>query len=391
MKLRKYVRISPTATLPELLPKANRHAKERLRAACRPPREVIIMPRAPKSSLAHALRPEALSLWSKILTRAELFRETAPWQWIDGASLLGVRDLVSGEIDWCTIMGQGGETFGVAIYPGEAGLRSLQRMLDHGPDEFDAILQQKAHVLTFNDRNGITKDMTVILKACDRRYRGANAWPELIVYDPGLFPIPPCDEATLARTVNVLDCLFSMFAQSTKNPGWEMVDDEGRAWVALPEADGMTTVVRQAVPVIPPLPLPMVPIDEVAVGRIRAKGRAPGNPVLIDWFPGDAVIDGPEANGRPYFAMHLLAFDTTTEMILGAKISSFSTVWTEMAHLLLSIAEQGGVPSQVVVRRPEALTILGPLSQALGTKVMHHKNAANVARQFRNQLQAMMR
>lgn len=350
------------------------------------------MPRTPKSSLTHALSPKALSLWSEILTRAETFRETAPWQWIDGSSLLGVRDLVSGEIDWCSIMGQGGETFGVAIYPGEAGLRSLQHMLDHGPDEFDAILQQTAHVLTFNDRNGITKDMAVILKACDRRYRGANAWPELIIYDPGLFPKPPCDEATLARSLNVLDCLSGMFVQSIKNPGWEMADEQGRAWVAFPEADGMTTVVRQAVPVIPALPLPILPLDEVSVGRIRAQRRAPGNQVLIDWFPGEAVIDGPEANGRPYFAMHLLAFDTTTEMILGAKISSFATVWTEMAHLLLSIAEQGGVPSQVVVRRSEALTVLGPLAQALGTKITHQKKAAEqLVRQFRNQLRAMMR
>lgn len=152
----------------------------------------------------------------------------------------------------------------------------------------------------------------------------------------------------------------------------------------------MTTVVRQAVPVIPPLPLPMVSIDEVAVGRIRAQRRAPSNPVLIDWFPGNAVIDGPEANGRPYYAMHLLAFDTTTEMVLGAEISSFATVWTDLAHLLLSIAERGGVPSQVVVRRGEAFTILGPLSQALGTKIIHQKNAAKVTRQFRNQLEAMM-
>ena len=117
----------------------------------------------------------------------------------------------------------------------------------------------------------------------------------------------------------------------------------------------------------------------------------PGNPALIDWFPGEAVIDGPEANGRPYFALHLLAFDTSTEMILGAKTSSFATVWTDLAQLLLGIAEQGGVLSQVVVRRPEALTILGPIAHALGTKLTQSKHAAKVTRQFRSQLQAMMR
>ena len=346
------------------------------------------MPRAPKSSLAHALSPEALTLWPEILTRAETFRELAPWRWINGTSLLGVRDQVSGEIDWCSIMGQGGQTFGVAIYPGESGLRSLQRMFDHGPDEFDAILQQTAHVLTFNDRNGITKDMAVILKACDRRYRGANAWPELIIHDPGFFQMPPRDVATLTRTITVLDCLFCMFINAAKNPGWDMADDQDRAWVALPEADGKTPIVRQAIAVVPPLPLPVIPVDEVSVGRIRAQRRAPGNQVLIDWFPGDAVIDGPDAAGRPYFAMHLLAFDTSTGMILAAEVSRFAAVWTDMAQLLLRISEQGGVPSQVCVRRSEALTILGPLVQALGTKIAVQKNAAELVRHFRDQLQA---
>ena len=346
------------------------------------------MPRAPKSSLAYALSPEALTLWAEILTRAETLRELAPWQWINGTSLLGVRDQVSGEIDWCSIMGQGGQTFGVAIYRGEAGLRSLQHMIEHGPDEFDAILQQTAHVLTFNDRNGITKDMAVILKACDRRYRGANAWPELIIHDPGFFPMPPRDVATLRRTITVLDGLFCMFINATKNPGWDMADDQDRAWVALPETDGKTTIVRQAIAVVPPLPLPVIPVDEVSVGRIRARRRAASNPVFIDWFPGDAVIDGPDAAGRPYFAMHLLAFDMSTGMILAAEVSRFATVWKEMAQLLLRISEQGGVPNQVCVRRTEALTILGPLAQALGTKLTVQKNTAELIRHFRNQLQA---
>lgn len=196
--------------------------------------------------------------------------------------------------------------------------------------------------------------------------------------------MPPRDVATLTRTLTVLDCLFCMFINAAKNPGWDMADDQDRAWVALPEADGKTPIVRQAIAVVPPLPLPVIPVDEVSVGRIRA----PGNQVLIDWFPGDAVIDGPDAAGRPYFAMHLLAFDTSTGMILAAEVSRFATVWTDMAQLLLRISEQSGVPSQVCVRRAEAISILGPLAQALGTKLAVQKNAAELVRHFRDQLQA---
>ena len=89
-----------------------------------------------------------------------------------------------------------------------------------------------------------------------------NAWPERITYDPDFIPMPPRDVVTLTRTRTVLDCLFCMFINAAKSPGWDMADDQDRAWVALPEADGRTPIVRRAIQVIPPLPLPVIPVDK---------------------------------------------------------------------------------------------------------------------------------
>ncbi len=349
------------------------------------------MPRAPKSSRAGVLTPDAIAAWSALLDRAEAFRDLAPWRWINGTSLLGVRDHRSGQTDWCSIMGQGGETFGVVIYPGDAGLSSLSRMLGDVPDEFDAVIQQFALVLTFNDRDYVTKDMAAVLKACGRRYRGANAWPELIVHDPGYFPMPPRDIEHLRRITTVLESLLEMCAQAAKQPGWDMHDAQDRPWVATLDASGMIAVVREAMPTIEAAPLPVVPIDEVAVARVRAKPRRAGSAVLIDWFVGSAVIDGPEAEGRPYFITHVMAFDPSSGMILGVEMGRLAEVWEDTAKLILKISESTGVPAQVILRRPEALTIMGPLAAALGTDLSLRPETADVIRHFRDQLGAFGR
>lgn len=349
------------------------------------------MPRAPKSSRAGVLTPDAIAAWSALLDRAEAFRDLAPWRWINGTSILGVRDQSSALIDWCSIMGQGGETLGVAIYPGDVGLGSLQRMLKDGPDEFDAMFQQVALVLTFNDREYVTKDMAAILKACGRRYRGAGVWPELVVHDPGYFPMPPREIGHLQRIATVLESLLGMCVQAAKEPGWDMHDAQDRPWVAKPEPSGMTTVVRETMPTIARPPLPVVLLDEVAVARARSKPRRAGSAVLIDWFVGSAVIDGPEAEGRPYFMTHVMAFDPSSGLILGMEMGRLATAWQDTAKLLLKICDTVGVPTQVILRRPAAVQILGTLATALGTELVHHPETAAAIRHFREQMEVFGR
>ncbi len=69
------------------------------------------MPRAPIACAIPPLSPTSLTLWSSLLDHAEAFRQLAPWEFISGSSLLGVRDPVSDEIDWCSVMGQNQEVF----------------------------------------------------------------------------------------------------------------------------------------------------------------------------------------------------------------------------------------------------------------------------------------
>jgi len=149
-----------------------------------------------KKNKASTLSPEILALWQVVLDLAEKIRELNPWLFVNGSTLLGVRDPVSGETDWCSIMGQERQCLGIVIYSGQPGLARYYQMMQQAGDvnkEIDAQISQHAMVLIYNDKKYNHPDMETILQACGRRYRGAYAWPELCLHEPGFYPHPPQD------------------------------------------------------------------------------------------------------------------------------------------------------------------------------------------------------
>jgi hypothetical protein len=234
----------------------------------------------------------------------------------------------------------------------------------------------------------VSPDMLAILKACGCRYRGANAWPELVTHDPGYLPVPPSDLVLLQRLTMVLETLAVMTVQAAEEPGWCQYDAQGRTWVAgTPFGPGQPIAFgRETIPQIATPPLPQVTIDEIAVARARALPKQVDTALLIDWFVGNSVISGPECAGRPYFISHNVALDARTGMVIGMDLGRLTTAWQDSAKLLLTVCQESGIPTQILVRRKEALKILAPLAAALGTTVVHRPDSAEMLMELRDQI-----
>ena len=348
------------------------------------------MPRRPHHFFVPvSVTAETTGLWTTLLNRAETFRDLAPWTYLDGSSLFGVRDSDAGAIDWCSVMGQNDEVSGVAIYSGEVGVASLLDILSDGTDELDSKLQQAAQVLTFHDRADISRDMVAVLKAIGKRYRGSLTWPELLTHEPGYYPMPPRDEPTLRRLISTLEGLCAMCAQARMQPGWDSADASGAHWLMTIDGPGSGSLSREHLPQPAKPAMPTVVIDEVAVARIEKKGRERSGPILIDWFAGDGVIDGPEAQGRPYYVMHRLIINTHG-LVAAAELSPYGTIWPDMARMVLAYCETHGVPQLLIVRRAEAVPVLGPLAARVGCGIVCRPDTAQVIHHIRDSLSAAL-
>ena len=330
-----------------------------------------------------------IAAWQRAIDLSIELGKAAPWECVSADAILGIRDPVSREADWCTVMGHAGEVFGVAIYPGDDGFATLQRLLDDDVDEFDAAITQRAITLTFESASTLAPATKKLMKVLGRAFRGGRAWPELLLHEPGLAPAPALGEVRLQRVANTLCGLNSLLGWARNDPNGSASADDEHAWVTSPpfgEGDRQ----QQKLPILATKPSTPPPYDRLAVERVRAGNAARRGKWFLDWFPGHGVIDGPEAEGRPFFICHVVLLDLENGLMLATEIGRVATIASDIQHLLLRSFIKSGLPETLLVRRQEVAEMLGPLVQALGIPMHRDARLCEVTREVHEGLTSFL-
>src|SRR5699024_7013430 len=89
---------------------------------------------------------------------------------------------------YCSVLGGGGEVFGLAVYIGDEGYTALMGSLSDMPPNFDFIVSQRSLLLSFEDREDLEKDDYRLVKSYDIPFRGRKSWPSFTSYKPGFYP-----------------------------------------------------------------------------------------------------------------------------------------------------------------------------------------------------------
>lgn len=128
--------------------------------------------------------------WNYLYQAAIDFKHSACWKWMYEDDVFGVTDPETGEIAFCSIMGNGGEHFAVAGYLGVEGLNGILDMLSEeiNTDSSDSMFIQKCLMCSFEDREFLLAEDLKNIKELGLKFRGRNEWPLFRSYEPGLVP-----------------------------------------------------------------------------------------------------------------------------------------------------------------------------------------------------------
>lgn len=332
----------------------------------------------PKRRGATPIDPVLVPLWHEVLDLAETLRQAEPWRRSAPNAVLGVRDPATGSIDWCSLVGHDGQVFGVAIYSGDAGYATLHRLHAGEVEEFDEQITQQAIVVSFVASAEVLPSFKSILKALGRSYRGAHAWPEVLRHVPTFMPVPPDEPNELRRLALTLRGLLALTPRlAGELRGGECEIDDHALVVEPPFPPG--TVQTRPLPHVEREPVVVPAHDRLAAKR--AKRHDGGEPRFwfVDWFSGLGIIDGPEAEGRPYFTAHVLVLDMQKDLLLKVDLCRIDEVPAMLQKLLIAAAANG-CPTDVVVRRPAVAQVLQPVAEDLGCVVHHEPDSVAVTR-----------
>lgn len=311
--------------------------------------------------------------WVALYEAAAAFKQLAPWEWMYDSDLFGVQNPESGEIGYCSVMGNLGEHFALGVYRGTAGLAGYMRIQsgEFEPPYNGVLFIQDCIMASYEDRDLLEKEDREQIKQLGLKFRGRNAWPLFRSYRPAYMPW--FVDAAEARFLTLaLQQAAGVAARFRDNEDLLTAPHEGQFLVRVPERKGDALAWHDTWKSAAPLPtmmLDMPQIDEARVERISQQVKTRQGTWDVDMMiMPEAVQD--ERDERPYFPTIFLWVDRQSGMVLPPQMSPPRSYQTELQNSLLSLVEQAGfAPKEIGVLAQPLATFLEPIAKRLGIKV----------------------
>lgn len=313
--------------------------------------------------------------WRSLFHAATMFKDLAPWEWMEDTDLFGVENPADGEIGYCCIMGALGEVFGLLVYLGSEGL-SLYEGLQSGEitiaDE-DLFVKQKCLAITFDDRDFLDKEDLAVIKALGLKFRGRQAWPSFRSHLPGF--VPAHLTGAEARFLDLaLRASMGMAEKLREDPDILTPPEEGLYLVASvgEEKGNQVWHERWHRPEPYEPPRVTVSVDEVRLARIKANSERVDTTWEVDFFYAPFVIREGERPFYPYVALYAVHKDHFVVNFCLAPHTEFEVMFLE--NLLELLETTKVLPKSFMVNKVVAYDFFKPITDGLGIALKKVKN-----------------
>lgn len=307
--------------------------------------------------------------WLKLLQTADEFNQLAPWTWMDDAMFFGVKEPDSGIINYCCIMGKGGEHFALALYRGTAGLHSYIALRDgiFGTDLYTTYHRQDCIMASFEDRGDLDKADLEIIKATGMKFRGKKKWPQFRSLRPRM--VPWFLEAQEAAALTYGLAAAGAAALLIKgNPQLLVGENEEDIPVFSFGKDGSLVHSFTRVEAYVPKAASYSLTDDLLVQRLKKLPKETKASWIIRSFLGPIPIMEKE---RPVFPTLMVWFDTASEMVL--HIETFTDLQEgalkAFQNTLGMIDHMAFRPGKLIVTEPELQILFSKLSEQIDLKL----------------------
>jgi hypothetical protein len=315
-----------------------------------------------------------LEEWKELYDAARMFKELAPWEWMEDSDIFGVEDSETGEIGYCCVIGTLGEVLGLIVYRGSEGLALIERMQSEAipADGEDFQSMQRCLSLTFDDREMLEKRDFEVIKRLGLKFRGRQAWPSCRSYSPGF--VPWFLSGAEARFLNLATRQAMGVAERMREePALLNAAKKGHYLILRPEKGGEGKWVETWLkPQRYEKQKVTASADELRCARIRAASRRIEDIWEVDFFFAPFVI---EEGPRPFYPYVALWASRQVGQILAFSLASYHQFQKEFQEAFLGIPEKMKVlPKTITVRKDAVYDFFKPLADELAISLKKVKN-----------------
>ncbi|MDE7262928.1 MAG: hypothetical protein K2N78_12840 [Oscillospiraceae bacterium] len=310
----------------------------------------------------------SLEQWEALYEVAGNLKKLAPWRALCDTDILVLQLPGQSEPVYCSVMGQGGMSYGISVYPGHESFLRLKRVIDqdgHSPELL--MLEQKCLACNFGDREEIEAKDRDVMKQLGLRFRGRNQWIYFRSMTPGQFPwyLDAEQADLLIQALQNLAMLCLCYMEGKLEVDFDAGETLTR-WYD-PEKDMWMNAVI-------PMPVPRLERtldlqDELLLARLK-RSKKTGTRLEVDSFY--IPIPVQEDKLSPPVGVHMaLLADKGSGLILNQNIANpDDPEYALVPSMLVDYMEEHGRPAAVYVRSEWMGTLLRNTCKAVGVRLV---------------------
>jgi hypothetical protein len=294
-----------------------------------------------------------------------------PWRVLNEDNLIAVRDSVTDEVCYCSVMGAVGEVLSMHAYIGTEGLRQFRKMEAEqiaDPGEFFA--STHCVYVEFVPKAELQRQDLELLAALGHPQGKGLASPIFRTMRPGFLPwfVTEQEARTLAECIRAVIVVCAAVASQQSMKFWELAD----TYPMITRAEGAEPRyhVEMFHSVLPPAP-PVTParLAEETLLAVRAQDYAVRGVMELDiTYSGAAIGKKGERNACASIA---IAVDAESGMVLAPEVTDARVAAGDALATVFFKAIQVSrtLPKEVRVRSQKFKDSLAPLMDSFGVIV----------------------
>lgn len=315
------------------------------------------------------MRKEAdIESWKKLYEIATEIKEIKPWENFWDMDIINLAD----EDVYISILGRGGETYGISVYEGEEGFDKFKLL----------VMQQQLNVSTlmtmymqdnltcyWGDREELSKKQRDIIKELGYKYRGKNQWLYFMSYRTSYMPYNlDSDEVNrmtkyLSKLKNALELYLKERPQIDFKQEYMLCYSDKNKKITAKKIDfydfGLNTI--------------RLADNTDLVNDLKKLPKSLGT-LEIDILPMFIAVND-KSYDRPANPTLCLICDKKSGMVLASEMSTPETgIFGNFANTIIDTFFRYGLPKRINICNSIISSLLEELCNILGIKLVYEDN-----------------
>lgn len=294
---------------------------------------------------------------------ADELKNLKPWEYFENGEIIALQ--LDDMTYFVSVMGAGGQEFGLMMYDEEEGYASLEAILSGKPLPEDFSYGMNALTVNYVDRDELDKHDYELTKECGFSFRGKKNWITFRTYDPGLAPdIPRFMDVELMKSMIAAMINVTHMRQSgwhypsimlNQFPAFRVEEDGEIEWVGI-----LTVEKNKNYPI-------EFEINDIEIAQLKKKPKS-SHQFEFDLFYMPYPVS--ENGERPIYPVLYMVADRGIGQIIGQDMLPFpKTTYMQQSIFWNVLKELPMKPAKFYVTK-EMKQVLQPVAKLVGVELV---------------------